>query len=57
MNNAPKLSFSIRLATAVVALVVTIATVDSLDALSAHYVAQGIAAQMAASTQTGTQHA
>ncbi len=57
MNTAPKLSLSIRLATAVVALAVTLGTVNSLDALSARYVAQGIAAQMAASAQTGAQHA
>jgi hypothetical protein len=57
MNTAPKLSLSVRLATAVVALAATLATVNSLNALSAHYVAQGFAAQMAASAQTGTQHA
>ncbi|MBV8658835.1 MAG: hypothetical protein JO142_13505 [Burkholderiales bacterium] len=56
MNTAPKLSISVRIATAAVALVATIATVHSVDALSSHYVQQG-AAQLAANAHASTQHA
>ncbi len=56
MNTAPKLSISVRIATAAIALAATFATAHSLDALSTHYVQQG-AAQLAANAHTGTQHA
>ncbi|MBV8466844.1 MAG: hypothetical protein JO218_12945 [Burkholderiales bacterium] len=57
MNNAPKLSITVRLGNAIVALFVTCIMVAGVDALAGYYVQQGAASQMAASTHVKMQKA
>ena len=59
MNNAPKLSLSIRLGTSLVAVAVTFVIVQSMDAVSNRYVQQGAAhaATATANVNGNSEHA
>ncbi len=57
MNNAPKLNIQVRISTAIIALVATLAVVHSVNAMSAHYVREGTTMQMATCPQTAAPQA